>query len=195
MSATVDSLVKTILKGGTAGEVTRQLSWVKDANAVGKRAVTPLIAAIETEEDEVLAREGLLSPISAGFAALGFSDTLFETGGFLEATAAASISVLAFFMQIIAVMLDSKKVDVNARDKEMGLPPIVHAVRHGGGALLSLMKKGADLKATDDGGDNVAHWACRLNEPSVVTMLGKADPSIFAAVDGEGSTAFLAPLR
>ncbi|KAF4714871.1 hypothetical protein FOZ63_026726, partial [Perkinsus olseni] len=33
MSATVDSLVKTILKGGTAGEVTRQLSWVKDANA------------------------------------------------------------------------------------------------------------------------------------------------------------------
>ncbi|KAF4745237.1 hypothetical protein FOZ63_003491, partial [Perkinsus olseni] len=118
-----------------------KLSWVKDANAVGKRAVTPLIAAIETEEDE-----------------------------------------------IIAVMLDSKKVDVNARDKEMGLPPIVHAVRHGGGALLSLMKKGADLKATDDGGDNVAHWACRLNEPSVVTMLGKADPSIFAAVDGEGNT-------
>ncbi|KAF4695923.1 hypothetical protein FOZ60_003087 [Perkinsus olseni] len=128
-------------QGGTAGEVTRQLSWVKDANAVGKRGVTPLIAAIETEDDE-----------------------------------------------IIAVMLESKKVDVNVRDKEMGLPPIVHAVRHGGGAVLPLMKKGADLKAADDGGDNVAHWACRLNEPSVVTMLGRADPSVFAAVDGEGNT-------
>lgn len=57
MSATVDSLVKTILKSGSsAGEVTRQLSWVKDANAVGKRGVTPLIAAIESEDDEVMMR-------------------------------------------------------------------------------------------------------------------------------------------
>lgn len=40
-------------------------------------------------------------------------------------------------------------------------PQQVHAVRHGGGALLPLIKKGADLKVTDEAGDNVAHWACR----------------------------------
>ncbi|EER02192.1 conserved hypothetical protein [Perkinsus marinus ATCC 50983] len=142
MSATVDSLVKTILKGGSsAGEVTRQLSWVEDANAVGKRGVTPLIAAIESEDDE-----------------------------------------------IISVLLDSKKVDVNVRDAVMVLPPIVHAVRHGGGALLPLIKRGADLKVADEAGDNVAHWACRLNEPSAVTLLGKSSPSIFTATDDEGNT-------
>ncbi|KAF4676657.1 ribosome-binding protein [Perkinsus chesapeaki] len=194
MSATVDSLVKTILKGGSAGEVTRQLSWVKNANGVGKRGITPLIAAIECEDDEIL-----------------------------------------------SAVLENKKVAVNVPDEEMGLPPIIHAVRHGGSAVVPLIKRGANLKATDEGGQNVAHWACRteyddkesgyrldfrdaaaemtgglrnfetgfialtrrsrvalrylefdlesmLNEPSVIKVLSKADPCIFSAIDEEGNT-------
>ena len=98
---------------------------------------------------------------------------------------------------MVNYLLDSKKVDINERDKN-GQTPLINACLLGDNMAATRRKlirlflsKNADVNIADNSGRNVLMWACDLGKIDVVKILfGRSLMDLdFTCVDRDGNTA------
>ncbi|KAK4446795.1 ankyrin repeat-containing domain protein [Podospora aff. communis PSN243] len=119
-----------------------------DVNGVDERGLTPLDRAIENTGEVDLETTGLIS-VAAQHGSKDVIERLLERGGRTPLSWAA----IKGHVDIVQLLLDSKKVDIDPRDSE-GRTPLSHASQweHSDIMQLLLITEKVDINSRDSGG-------------------------------------------